>query len=314
MMWRPVILALTLALLAACAGDDESAPRRPDPVSVYAAMPDATRWQPVLDEFTAQTGIFVTVKTGDPDLIVNAVIADNGSPPADVLLTGDVARVWLAAEEGGLRALLADEVELGRGLDSRLRDPDALWAAVGIRTATIVYDSRAVDLSGIGDYANLSDADLRGKLCLSSSSLPVNRSLIAMLISDIGVRPAEIVVRGWKRNLAELVFETEDKLLAAIADGRCAAGIVSSDVADAAVRETGYLDAVLPAVAHINVDAAGVARHARNPDGAQQLVHWLVTRDHVAAADLQRVSTNNVGLAGWRDEDAIKLAERAGYP
>ena len=37
------------------------------------------------------------IRAGDPDLIVKAVIADNGSPPADVLLVTDVARAWLAA-------------------------------------------------------------------------------------------------------------------------------------------------------------------------------------------------------------------------
>nr|MDJ0700882.1 hypothetical protein [Woeseiaceae bacterium] len=171
-----------LALLVSCGGDSESTSRRPDPVSVYAAMPDAAAWQPLFDTFTDETGIFVTVKAGNADLIVEAVIADNGAPPADVLLTDDVARIWTAAEEGGLRAVRSDEIE--SVLDSRLRDPDHLWAAVGFRAAKIVYDTRAIDLSEIGDYANLSDADLRGKLCLSSSSLPVNRALIAMLIAD----------------------------------------------------------------------------------------------------------------------------------
>ncbi len=312
MVLRCLGVLVSIVVLAACGGDDESTSRRADPVSVYAAMPDAAAWQPLFDEFTDETGVFVTVKTGDADLVVQAVIADNGAPPADVLLTGDIGRIWTAAEEGGLRAVRSDEIE--SALDSRLRDPDHLWAAVGFRTAKVVYDERAIDLAGIGDYANLSDADLRGKLCLSSSSLPVNRALIAMLISDIETRPAEIVVRGWKRNLAELVFETEHELLEAIADGRCAAGIASGDVADPFVAENGHVAAAMPAVGYINVNAAGVARHARNPDGAEQLVKWLVARTAPDPSELQGISTRNVGLAGWRDEDAIKLAERASYP
>ncbi len=312
MMLRIVCMGACVAMLAGCGSDNESTSRRPDPVSVYAAMPDAATWQPLFDEYTKETGVYVTVKTGDADLIVQAVIADNGAPPADVLLTSDIGRIWTAAEEGGLRAVRSDEIE--SGLDSRLRDPDHLWAAVGFRTATIVYDNRAIDLSEIGDYANLSDADLRGKLCLSSSSLPVNRALIAMLITDIDARPAEIVVRGWKRNLAELVFETEEKLLEAIADSRCAAGIASSDIAGVFVDDHQHMAAVSPAVGHINVDAAGVARHARNPEGAEHLLKWLVVKTAPDNASLQDISTHNIGLAGWRDEDAIKLAERASYP
>jgi len=312
---RCVSLLLLLAVsLVACEKEPATSSRRPDPITIYAATADGTAWEPVIRAFTEDTGTLTTLKTGDPDLIVKAVIADNGSPPADVLLVTDVARAWLAAEEGGLRAIRSELID--SALAPRLRDPDDLWFAIGLRRATIVYDTRVLDLADIGDYANLSDATLRGKLCLSSSSLPVNRGLIAMLIADIGVRPAEIVVRGWKRNLAQLVFESEAELLDAIDSGKCGAGIASSSATDAfaASRPSHSLGVTLPAVAHINVDAVGVARHAHNPEGARTFVEWLVQRAALPPAALEGISTNNIGIAGWHDEDAVKLAERASYP
>ena len=311
---RAVVFVIIACCLAGCDTEPEQDQRRPDPVAVYASVADGERFDALVQSFTEETGIRVILKTGDPDLIVKAVIADNGSPPADVLLTADIARAWLAADEGGLRAVQSEQ--LGQAVAARLRDPENLWFAIGVRRAVIVYDQRTLDLGDIGDYANLSDARLRDKLCLSSSSLPVSRALIAMLIADIGQRPAEIVVRGWKRNLAQLVFDTEADMLEAIESGRCGAGIASDVAVDAflADRPESALAVVMPAVAHINVDAAGIARHARNPAGAQELIEWLARRAALTDDALAGVSTNNVGIAGWRDEDAIKLAERAAYP
>jgi len=312
---RHLLLAVAVVLtVSACEKSQPPAERRPDPVAVYVAGGDSETWSAEFDRFTADTGIRVTVKSGEPDLIVKAVVENNGSPPADVLLAGDVARIWVAAEEGGLRALRSEAIDAA--VAPRLRDPDSLWFGISYRSAEIVYNRSEIDLSGIGDYANLSDADLRGKLCLSSSSLPVNRALIAMLIADIGVRPAEVIVRGWKRNLAALVFESEDDLLTAINDGRCGGGIASSDaVAAYTMRNPEHqLGVARPAVAHANVEAVGVARHARNPEGGKVLVEWLVAQSPLLPEQLVGISTRNIGFAGWHDEAAIKLAERASYP
>ena len=57
-----------------------------------------------------------------------------------------------------------------------------------------------------------------------------NRALLAMLIGDLGERPAERVVRGWLRNLALPPFKESARLQAALESGECGVAIVSGPV------------------------------------------------------------------------------------
>ena len=312
-MLRALPAIILLLCVSACDRDVDS---RQDvaPVTVYAAHSQVPALETLFESFTEETDIRVGIKAGTPELIVDAVIANNGSPPADALLTEEIAQIWRAAEEGGLRAVRSDVISAA--VASRLHDPENLWFGFRYRKAAIAVDSRSLDPSAIEDYAALADSRLRGHLCLSSSALAVNRALIALLIADLGVRPAEILVRGWKANLARPVLPTETALLEAMQAGSCRAGIVSSDVFDAyaTANPDSSLRLVTLRAAHILVEGIGVARHARNPAGAQRLVEWLVARTELTDTALVDVSARNVGIAGWYDEDAVKLSERAGYP
>ena len=98
---RAVILAaLAVSILLAC----ESRTSIP-PVVVYANAEDESLLLTWFAEFTDETGIPVTVKYGDSSANTDAVIANTGLPPADVLLTNSVADIWRAADEGALRPL-----------------------------------------------------------------------------------------------------------------------------------------------------------------------------------------------------------------
>ena len=198
------------------------------------------------------------------------------------------------------------------------------------RSAVIVYGTNMADIPENPTYAVLAETGVSGQLCLSSSKNAVNRSVIAMLIDSMGVRHAEIVVRGWMANLALPVIETEDQLVDALRSGECQFGIASSStIAKANAKDP---DAALlfsaPARASIDIEGVGISRHARDPNGAAALVEWLFQADvqselakttwsnHASGQEevSQEAGPRNVGLVTWHAEDAQKLAERARYP
>ena len=109
-------------------------------------------------------------------------------------------------------------------------------------------------------------------------ALHVNRSLIAMLINDRGVKPAERLVRAWIRNLAAPPFSSEDELVGAIRNGTCAYGILSL------FRPIDDLIYFVPEQHYMDIDGIGVARHARQAESAQRLVTWLVQRSSLASS------------------------------
>lgn len=319
------VVSVLAAMIVACDSKPVIEPARQEPVVVYASYADESYLPRLFSGFTDETGIPVTLRYGEASRIVDDVIANRGSPPADVLLTSGVVDAWRAADDGALRPIAAGGA---KGIAEFLKDPDGLWAAAGIRRSVIAYNPAVAELVP-GGFADLVNPGYRGRLCLTSSALPINRALIAMLIYDLGKRPAERMVRAWMRNTAMPSFKSEAELLAAIDAGTCGYGIVSSQAV--ALQESAgaekHVAIVKPREGYFDIEAVGVARHAHYPESAQALVAWLLTPavqkghaknvhlepGHSALVATASVSQNNIGLAAWHDEDAVLLAERAGY-
>ncbi len=336
---RPYLFVLIATTLIASCGEREPASGvvdkppdiNPEPIVVYASYPDETYLPNLFEGFTKETGIRVTVRHAHRREIVDAVIENRGSPPADLLLTPSVIGAWRAADEGALRPLGSDVIL--ESVPEFMRDPDGYWTALSFRPLAIIFDSRRMSPPAITGFEDLANPEFKRKLCLTSSALDVNRSLIAKLIRVHGNRPAETIVRGWVANLVLPTFAAESELMSAIEAGTCAIGIVSfsttrrrvSGADDTDIRE------IVPIPTHGNVEAAGINRHAREPEAARQLLEWMLTYrvqvDHVVATGAASVISQtysdpssmaewigeNVGAVAWLHDDAVKLAERAGY-
>lgn len=317
------ILAASLLSTFACTPEpDVSVTVSGDPVVVYAAYEDRSYLPALFDEYTQQTGVNVIVRSGGAEAIVDDIIADNVSPPADVLLTPYINGAWRAAEEGALRPMqseIADE-----HVAPWLRDPDSYWTAWSHRRAILAYSPANIDAAELDDFVGLADPRFRDRLCLASSVDSISLAVIATLIDDLGVHETELAVRGWVANLAAPVFDTEMQLLEGIASGECAVGLLSSSnfaLAAASNADIPYLH-FDPATFVVDVEAMGVTRHARNPDGARKLIEWMLNDDvqvpHAAAVFAEAAGTKirdteNVSRVAQHREDARRLAERARY-
>ncbi len=309
---RAALVLLATACLAPAAGcgrsgDADKAPARPvPPVVVYVASGDDAYLSNAVRDYQIETGAVVMTRHGAADAIVADEIANRVEPPADVLVTRSVADIQRAASHGALRPLAAAGVDAPA--PAWLRDPDGYWTGLGDRIAVVAFDPNAGIAGGDVDYAALAERTYAGRLCLSSSRNALNRAVIAQLIAARGVRSAELVVRAWITNLAQPVFESDTDVVDAIAAGRCTVGIVSSAVAPESRADVAV---AVPMPAFADADAAGIGRHARNPDGAAAFVDWLLAREAKRRAG---TGGREVKLATWYFDDAVKLAERAHYP
>ncbi len=300
---------------------------RPEPVVVYASYEDENYLPSLFAKYTRETGIPVTVRHRPEQQIVDELIEKRGSPPADVLLTRSVHGIWRASDEGALRPLQSDTVS--GMVPGWLRDPDAYWTAIGFDTIAVVCNAESRrDCDSVASYEDLSEPDRSGRLCLSTSLLPVNRAFIASLIEDHGTRPAEVLVRGMVKNLKRPPYETERELLQAVEAGTCPLAVVSG----LAVHEFGRpaVAVTWPRPGYFELVAAGVGRHARSPDAALSVVEWLLENDAQAAqfdaiglrpanpavpagsfSFPEPAGKPDATLVGLFQVEAVKLAERA---
>jgi len=308
-------------LLVACT-PEQSTEEAPEPIVVYAAGKDRTYLPALFGSYTKETGVEVIVRYGNASGIVDDVIDSRVSPVADILLVPSVTEIWRAAEEGALRPIYSEFVQ--DSVPTWLRDPDEYWVALSYRTAVLVYDPDSISPDLLSSYEELAEAQFRGRICMSSASLAINRAVIAMLIDKLGIRDTELAVRGWVANLAMPTFDSEIELLRAVQSGDCSVGIASSQAAALAAQsiEDSRFELFTPAVNYSDIEAVGVARHARNPDGALALLEWLLSEkiqtqhsSHTMAyaAISAANGRKNVALVARHIEETQKLAERARY-
>ncbi len=287
---------LLLALAACGSADPPPAPALP--VVVHAAVADDERLGAALDEFTADTGIPVELHAGESGELTAALIDKTGDP-ADVFVTDQVADIWRAGDRGALRPVASRAMAEHH---VSLRDPDGSWFVLAIRPFVIATgNGEAAAVS----YYDLGNPPFAGKVCLASATLGNSRIILAHLIETMGVRDTERLVRRWVRNLATVPYASESGLRNALQSGACEYAVVSSAHLVFANWEK------MPSPPIYAATAVGVGRHAANPVAAQALADWLLRNASVripSYADLPQA-----GIAGWRDEEARLLADRAGY-
>ena len=285
------LLLFAAAMLVAC----DTKP--PAPVVVYVPAEFEER----LSERFADSDFAATIIASSSEDITNRVIAKNDNPRADILITTNVIDIWRAADEGALRPIAGEALA---DLPLALKDPDGSWAALGYRRLFIGM-APGGDAESISSLPDLGLPDASGQLCLTSSGLAANRALIGLLIEEMGVKPAERLVRSWVRNLAAAPFADESRLQDALEQGTCGLGIVSG------VPDGSSVELIALQPGYLLIDGIGISRHAENAETAQRVVTWLLSG--YRPDELDGYAARNAGIAGWRDREAVLLAERAGY-
>jgi len=279
---RPLFHSLALAGLTA--------------VSMAAAAADVSLYttrepkliQPLLDEFTKDTGIKVNtvfVKDG----LIERVKAEGDKSPADVLMTVDIGNL-LDLVEAGITQPVTSAV-LNDAIPANLRGADNQWYTLSLRDR-VAYVSNDLDVNAI-TYEAFADPKWKGKVCIRSGQHPYNTALIAAMIAHQGAAFTEDWLRNVKANLGRKAAGGDRDVARDILGGICDLGIANAYYVGHMKNAQPGTDArkwgdsikvVRPTFAnekskgtHVNISGASVARHAPNKDGAVKLLEYLVS-------------------------------------
>lgn len=148
-----VLLALPLLLGilfagAACGGDDE------DVLTIYAGR-SQNLVQPLLEQFSEDTGVPIRVQYGDGVDLALGILEEGENSPADVYYGQDVGALGALKAEGRLQELPDDILAM---VGDSYKSPDGLWIGISGRARVIVYNTEDVDPAtlpdSILDYTN----------------------------------------------------------------------------------------------------------------------------------------------------------------
>ena len=288
-----LMAAITTALLLTACGDKAPADSAAAPaatagkgeLNLYTTR-EPGLVQPLLDAFTAETGIKVnTVMLRDG--LTERLAAEGERSPADVLMTVDTGRLLDVVEAGHTQAI--DSAVLTAAIPAHLRSADGQWFALSLRDR-VVYADKDLDLSGF-TYEDLADEKWKGRVCIRSGQHPYNTSLFAAMIAHNGAQATENWLSAVKGNLARKAAGGDRDVARDILAGICDIGIANAYYvgrmknAEEGSEQRAWGDAiqvVRPVFAadnggtHVNISGAAVARHAPNRDNAVKLLEYLV--------------------------------------
>jgi iron(III) transport system substrate-binding protein len=262
-------------------------------VNLYSARKEDLI-KPLLERFTANTGIQVNLVTGKADALLQRLESEGINSPADLLLTVDAGNLYRAKEAGVTQAITS--AALADAIPANYRDPDGHWFGLSLRARPILYVRDRVEPSLLSTYEALAGADWKGRICIRSSDNVYNQSLVASLISADGAEATEAWAAGIVANMARPPKGGDRDQIKAAAAGQCdiaiantyyLAGMLKSN--DPGEREparkmavfwpnqpgAGSSDAEARGV-HVNVSGAAVTKGAKNKDAAVELIEFLV--------------------------------------
>ena len=264
-----------LALLAC------TAPVLAQEINVYShRQPELI--QPLVDAFTAETGIKVNVAFVDKGM-AERLQAEGDRSPADLVLTVDIARLLQVAQADVLQPVQSEVLEAN--IPETLRDPNDLWFGLTSR-ARIVYASKDRVAPGeVTTYEDLASDKWKGRICSRSGLHDYNVALLGAVIVHHGEDAATQWAEGLKANLARKPDGGDRDQVKAIAAGECDIAIgntyyigqMLADPEQAPAAET--VNVVFPTFenggTHLNISGVAMTKSAPNKDNALKFMEWL---------------------------------------
>ena len=254
-------------------------------VNIYSSRHYDTD-EKLYSDFTDATGITVNRVEAAPDELISRIKAEGANSPADILMTVDAGRIWLADQQGLLRPVESELLE--QRIPAHLRHPDGHWFGFSTRARLIFYAKDRVAVPP-QTYEALADPEWKGRVCIRSSSNVYNLSLMGAIIAHDGAAAAEDWASGLLANLAHPPEGGDLDQLKGLVSGACDIAVANSYYFARALAEPvdGIGDGVkaigwvFPNQAttgtHVNVAAAGVTTHSPNPDNAIAFLEYLTT-------------------------------------
>ena len=330
-----VVAALVLTSVSALASE----------VNVYSGRKEKLI-KPLLDRFTAQTGIETNLVTAKADKLLTRLKNEGRNTPADLFITVDAGRLY-RAKQAGVFASINDDV-LNAAVPAHLRDPQGQWVGLSQRARVIFYVKDRVKPSELSTYEDLASDKWRRRICIRGSSNIYNQSLVASLIAADGKEGAQQWANGIVKNMARPPQGGDRDQIKAAAAGQCDLAVantydygkmLTSKKDKAQLKAAKAVGLFWPNQqgrgAHVNISGAGVTKYAKNRDNALKLLRFLVSpeaqkwyaevnfeypvRAGVEVSELVKSWGDfksdklNLDVLGQNNAEAVRIMDRAGW-
>ncbi|MCP5078852.1 MAG: extracellular solute-binding protein, partial [Psychromonas sp.] len=237
--------------------------------------------EPIMEKFTAETGIKVNILFAKKGLI-ERVKREGELSPADLVLTTDISRLVKLTSQDLTQSVNSDL--LNKNIPMQYRDPENQWFALTTRVRNIYSSSERVGPVNIS-YQDLAKPEFKGKICTRSGKHPYNVSLVASVIAHEGEANAKVWLEAVKANLARKPQGNDRAQVKAVKDGLCDYALGNNYYLGKMVnnpKQVSWAEAVSinfpnqkTTGSHVNVSGVVLTKYAPNKTSAVKLMEFL---------------------------------------
>lgn len=232
-----------------------------------------------VDSYEQATGDKVNFVEGSYEKFLDEIIKSGERPDIiivkDLVYMGDLVQKNLMAP--AIQKSVLDMVH------PSMRDDQGKWIALSYRTRGLIYDLTLdpAIVNSVNSYEDLAKPEFANTLCVRTSNHSYNYGLGAYLLVSTGFDKALNTMKGWVSNFAKAPFTGDRSIIAAVANGECAFGIVNNYYVGAELSSNPNLSVGYKAFvddtggSHTNGSAAGIVAGAQNPKQAQEFISHL---------------------------------------
>jgi iron(III) transport system substrate-binding protein len=240
--------------------------------------------KPVLDEFSAKTGVHVSLLSSGTTELVNRLKAEGDRTPADLFITNDAGSLEQARVAGVLRPLNMREVE--RAIPPQFRAPDNAWIGLSGRFWIIVYNKTLVKPDELKSLLDLGDPKWKDRIAIPNAGSEYLQAGVSVIRATHGDAKTKQFLQGLKENAGGQVYQKSSQIVEAVAKGQASVGIVNHYYVyrHLAAQPSAPIAAFMPDQqetgmgAIMNVAGVGIVKSTKHLETAKLLVEFLVAQ------------------------------------
>jgi iron(III) transport system substrate-binding protein len=254
-----------------------------DKLTVYSGRAERLI-KPVLDEFTAKSGVQVDLLSSGTTELVNRLKAEGDRTVADLFLTNDAGSLEQARAAGLLRPLNMREVE--RAIPPQFRAPDNAWIGLSGRFWIIVYNKTLVKPEELKSLLDLGNPKWKGKIAIPNAGSEYLQAGVSVIRATYGDAKTKEFLEGLRDNAGAQVYQKSSQIVEAVAKGQASLGIVNHYYVyrHLAAQPSAPIAAFMPDQqeggmgAIMNVAGVGIVKSTKHLEPAKLLVEFLVAQ------------------------------------
>jgi iron(III) transport system substrate-binding protein len=251
-------------------------------ITLYSGQHPQTT-QKLVAAFEKKTGIKVSVRSDDEDVLAAQIVTEGKNSPADAFYTENTPPLEFLQGKGLLSAVRSSTLA---ATPARYNSPQGDWLGVSARVSVLVYNPSLISKSQLPtSVMQLADPKYQGKLALAAGETDF-QPIVTSVLRAHGAAATEKWLKDLKTNAAGHLYPDNETVTSDVNRGSAAVGIINqyywyrlraeigtgamhSKIAHFAPRDPGYV---------LDVSGAAILKSSKHQAAAQRFLAFLVSK------------------------------------